>query len=60
MFSQKSREANMVSSESQRVKIRWKKRMEVAILRFEPAPQQFLQPKSAASDHWAMRPLHQN
>ena len=34
--------------------------MEVAIPEFEPAPQQFLQPKSAASDHWAMRPLHQN
>ena len=34
--------------------------MEVATLGFEPAPQQFLQSKSAASDHWAMRPLHQN
>ena len=33
--------------------------MEVATPGFEPAPQQFLHPKSAASDHWAMRPLHQ-
>ena len=36
-----------------------KKRTEVATPGFEPAPQQFLQPKSAASDHWAMQPLHQ-
>ena len=36
-----------------------KKRTEVATRGFEPAPQQFLQPKSAASDNWAVRPLHQ-
>ena len=33
--------------------------MEVATLGFELAPQEFLQSKNAASDHWAMRPLHQ-